>query len=323
MATKVIVGPSVPLLKGGTYRARVRLSGAESVFGTAGALRSKFEDLGFSSVVIFGSANDLPPDWPSDERTIETGDLESGYFAQGVWTKPNDSLPRPAEILAIWLHAAPPRVKVDYEALAKDARRELLLAWAFEFPDTEPTLEALQAILAIGYFEGKWGMPEGDPVWQGSNNWGAVQDAAANLRTGKPKASDPEPDCGPTAFAHVDHDAKGNAYWGCFRKYTSMREGARDLIRVLHRMPHAWEAIDSGNATKLAFAMHADKYFELEPAEYAKRLASAAKTVAALTGDPLVVKYKKGGGWWWVFGFAIAGVGTGGTWWYQRRGAHR
>ncbi len=318
MATP-IVGPNIPLLKGAVYRARVRLSGAESVFGTANALRSKFEDLGFSGVVVFGSANELPPNWPQDQRTIETSSLESGYFAEGTWAKPNDSLPRPSEIVAIWQHQAPPRLKVDYAALGKQARAELLLAWAFEFPDTEPALETLQAILTIGYFEGKWGMPEGDPVWQGSNNWGAVQDQAANLRTGKPKGSEPEPDCGPTAFAHIDHDKRGNPYWGCFRKYVSMREGARDLIRVLHRMPHAWGAIDSGDATKLAFAMHADRYFELEPAEYAKRLAAAAKTVAALTGDPLVVKYKKGRAWLWVFGFAVAGVGTGGAWWYQRK----
>lgn len=323
MATRIITGANVPLLKGATYRARVRLSGAEAVFGTASALKSKFEDLGFGSVVVWGNANDLPPDWPADQRAIETGDLESGYFAQGIWEKPNDSLPRPSEIVAMWQHLAPPRVKVDYAALAKDARREALLAWAFEFPDTEPTSEALQSILAIGYFEGKWGMPEGDPVWQGSNNWGAVQDAAASVRTGKPPASDPEPDCGPTAFAHVDHDAKGNAYWACFRKYPTMKDGARDVIRVLHRMPHAWAAIDSGDATRLAFGMHEDRYFELEPGEYAKRLAAAAKTVAALTGDPLVVKYKKGRGWWWVFGFAVAGVGTGGAWWYQRNGARR
>jgi hypothetical protein len=308
-------------VRGAVYRARIRLSGAEAVFGTANALRNKLEDLGFAGVKVWAGARDLPPDWPPDERTVEAQDLDAGYFAEGTWGKPNDSLPRPEQIVAIWQHRAAPSQKVDYAALSKEARRELLLAWAFEFPDTEPTPEALQAILAIGYFEGKWGSPANDPVWFGSNNWGAVQDGAANVRTGRPPASEPEPDCGSTAFAHVDHNAKGEPYWACFRKYVNMREGARDLIRVLRRMPHAWAEIDSGDATRLAFGMHKDRYFELEPGEYANRLAGAAATVARLTGDPLVVKYRKRGGWWWAFGFAVAGVGTGGAYWYHRKRA--
>jgi hypothetical protein len=319
VATRVITGPNVPLLKGATYRARLRLSGAEGIFGTAGAVRSKFEDLGFSSVSTWGKESELPADWPDDQRSTEAHDLDTSFYLEGTWNKPNDSLPRPSQILAVWEHRAPPAQKIDYSALAKEARRELLLAWAFEFPDTAPSPETLQAILTIGYFEGKWGFPSGDPVWIGSNNWGAVQDYAANLRTGKPKASEPEPDCGPGAFAHIDHDAKGNGYWACFRKYPSMREGARDVIRVLRRMPHAWAEIGTGDATKIAFGMHTDRYFELAPAEYAKRLAGAAATVARLTGDPLVVKYKRRGGWWWAFWFGLAGVGTGGAYWYHRK----
>ncbi len=320
MATRVITGATIPLLEGGVYRALVKTG---NILASAGALQSKFEDLGFSGVVVYADAASLPADWPTEARSIATSGLERGYFAQGTWGKPNDSLPRPDEIVAIWLQRAPARRSVDYGSLAPQARSEFRQAWAFEFPGTKPSPEAEQAILAIGYFEGKWGYPGDDPAWHGSNNWGAVKDAAASARTGSPPATDPEPDCGPTAFVHIDHDANGKAYWGCFRRYPTMREGARDLIRVLHRMPHAWASIDSGSATKLADAMHADRYFELAPGKYATGLYAAAKEVARLTGDRLVVKLQKGRGWLWAGGFAVAGIGTGGAWWYQRKRAPR
>jgi hypothetical protein len=138
-----------------------------------------------------------------------------------------------------------------------------------------PTLQALQIVQAVGRFEGGYGHAN-DPAWAGSNNWGAIQCGHG-------------PPCGVDCFEHADTHADGTPYTTCFRRYPSAIDGARGLVHELLRRPAVAGVIDSGNATAVANAMHASKYFEATASSYAKNLFRNAQAIALALGEPLAV----------------------------------
>lgn len=159
-----------------------------------------------------------------------------------------------------------------------DAEAREVLRRAFALRGMEsPTLAELQATQAIGRFEGNYG----SGIAGAYGNWGAVQ-----CGTKAP--------CPPGCVEHVDHDAQGKAYRGCFRVYPSHEAGAADFLRELYRRAGVPDALKAGDATAIAEAMRATGYFEAKASTYALAIEKNAAHVAKALGEPLRVR--RGGG---------------------------
>lgn len=158
------------------------------------------------------------------------------------------------------------------------ARASLLRAWQ-RYGAPQPA--AVQAVQAIAHVESGGGYgAEGtsDPIWAGSNNWGAIK---------CPQQSEP---CGEGCFSHVDTDERGQAGNYCFRKYASQDEGAAGLLYELMRRPAVTLVLGSGNASAIANAMkQRPAYFALSPVAYGRLIAQRAAVVAKSLGEPLYV----------------------------------
>lgn len=146
------------------------------------------------------------------------------------------------------------------------ARAVILRAWART--GGPRTLTELQTVQAIARYESGASYGNGS-----SHNWGSIQTTHA-------------PPCGPNEIELTDHRADGTPYQACFRKYDTDEDGAAALIYELTRRPAVAAALDSGNATRVANAMHDTKYFEANPAGYAKGIANVAKSIAATLREP-------------------------------------
>jgi hypothetical protein len=95
-------GPGVYLQTGWQYLAKLRLTGLEQAFGSAGAVKSKLEGLGFKDVTVWASN----PAWYFPDRTP----FPSGatYWAQGVYTRPAGVVARPSQIEIAWVNPGMP-----------------------------------------------------------------------------------------------------------------------------------------------------------------------------------------------------------------------
>lgn len=142
------------------------------------------------------------------------------------------------------------------------------------------TLPELQAVQAIGRFEGGYGRG-----WKaqgaGSHNWGAIQ------------CGHYAP-CGPGCFPYGDSHADGEKYQGCFRIYADDVAGCADLVRELYRRSGVPEAMRAGDATMIAERMRATGYFEAPADQYAGAIENHARAIAAALDEPHVVV--RGGG---------------------------
>jgi hypothetical protein len=151
------------------------------------------------------------------------------------------------------------------------ARAVILRAWTRTGGPSSPA--ALQTVQAIARFESGYGAPA-DPKWGGSHNWGATQ--APHVAP-----------CGPGEFEYTDTNADGTPYQACFVKYATDEDGAAALIRELVRRPAVRAALDSGNATRIAGAMHDTHYFVAAPAGYAAGIARVAASISKALAEPL------------------------------------
>jgi hypothetical protein len=91
------------------YRGRIRMreSGAEPFLPGADAatLAAALSALGFSDVRIYMNDAQLPGGWPSSTRS--NADPLTRWF-EGQWRGASVSLPRPADIEAMWISKPPP-----------------------------------------------------------------------------------------------------------------------------------------------------------------------------------------------------------------------
>jgi hypothetical protein len=95
----------IVLMEGATYRARLKLSGFQCL-ASRDRIRKKFGRSGFTSVRVFMSARELPPDWPASFRA-KAGGCER--YAEGVWSQESTPLERPSCIESWWeARSAPP-----------------------------------------------------------------------------------------------------------------------------------------------------------------------------------------------------------------------
>lgn len=158
--------------------------------------------------------------------------------------------------------------------MMSDAEARAVLQQAFAARGLPPpSLSELQGVGAIGRFEGRYGSAFG-----GANNWGAVQ------CVGKPP-------CDPAKCVEAgDSHADGSKYRACFRKYPTPVDGAADLIRELYRRPGVPEAMRAGDATAVARAMRAARYFEAPESQYAKGIELNAAAIAQSIGEPVAMK---------------------------------
>lgn len=152
---------------------------------------------------------------------------------------------------------------------------------------------ALVAVQAIGRFEGRYGSSfvtaEGP-----ANNWGCIQCLHMPAPTmSRPTKLPSRTRCAPDGVEAGDVHADGTAYTACFRVYATPEDGARDLVRRLggygERHAAILATLGTGSADAVAHAMHATRYFELEPDAYAARIAANARSIASALGEPPLV----------------------------------
>lgn len=91
----VPVASPVTLQTGQRYAAKVHLTGFESTFGSASAVKSKLQAAGFSSVIV----QSTPPASLPGEAPFADG---STYWASGVWSKPPITKSLPSQVKAVW-----------------------------------------------------------------------------------------------------------------------------------------------------------------------------------------------------------------------------
>lgn len=91
---------TLKLETGKAYRAVVRVD-VPKMLVSRSAVQSRFAELGFSDVVAWLDAGDLPSDWPANQRPAE---LPHGWpaFVQAKWGNPPTTLEKPEAIVASW-----------------------------------------------------------------------------------------------------------------------------------------------------------------------------------------------------------------------------
>jgi peptidoglycan hydrolase-like protein with peptidoglycan-binding domain len=159
------------------------------------------------------------------------------------------------------------------------------------------TEQEIQYVISVAKGEGGygngWGHPSAKTIQEskafgisgsegvGSNNWGAVQ---GNGSAG--------------SFPHVDHDAKGKAYLGHYKKYKTPEEGFLDMahtilgggpIRKAVGATEIKQAIGEGSLRKAVYAQHANGYFELNPESYLSAVVSNYNRITNGIGWPKVL----------------------------------
>ena len=88
----------VPLIQGRRYKARLELSGFESL-ASREMVKGQFESLGFANVVVYMTPNELPPGWPQQALANVTS---RSRWAEGTWNRASQSIARPTQIQNAW-----------------------------------------------------------------------------------------------------------------------------------------------------------------------------------------------------------------------------
>lgn len=169
------------------------------------------------------------------------------------------------------------------------ARAIVNAAWRQVFGRDASTTEA-QGVQAVASLETNYGRG------QGVNNWGSVHATGGACTSG------------------TDTDANGKTYATCFRNYPSHAAGAADLIRTMVKSNVAGP-LRSGSASRVARAMHKNRYFELDVAEYSKRIEVRARVIADALGEPWSFRRTNA-----FLGVVVLGAVAGGAFiWYRKR----
>jgi len=322
--TPVLTGVRVLLHQGTTYRARARVD-APSFLVSKGMISSRLEDEGFANVVVYKDPTELPADWPQDERATVGGFTSFTAFIEAAWPKPDEARAVPEQVIAAWVHKRPPCedapvIHSGPEGSHAWAREIVRLAWAYNFHETpnEPTAQAVQA---IALHEAGYGFALKTPDGAASHNWGSIQCGSGwkalpcDCSNCAPALS--QQTCPPGCFAHVDRDAKGACYIGCYKQYAEPVLGARDFVHVLCGVAsrkRVRDVIGYGNATVIAREMRASGYFEATVASYAQGIGNRAKQIAVALREPVYVEPSN-----WIAGLASVGIVAGTTWLALRR----
>src|SRR5208337_248980 len=159
---------------------------------------------------------------------------------------------------------------------------------------TGMTEQEIQYVVSVAKGEGgygnSWGHPSAKTLQEsktfgitgyegvGSNNWGAIQGTGSA-----------------GTFPHVDHDSKGKAYLGHYKKYKTSEEGFLDMahtilgggpIRKAVGAAEIQQAIAQGNLHDAVYAQHANRYFELNPEDYLSTVVDNYNKLMDNTGWP-------------------------------------
>jgi hypothetical protein len=94
-----ITAPNVTVAPQTRYLAKIQLTGFESAFGTANAVKDKLHEIGFNPVTVYAKN---PPDIFPDRAEYDHG---STYWAVGDWQGPHESLPMPDQVKRVWVMA--------------------------------------------------------------------------------------------------------------------------------------------------------------------------------------------------------------------------
>lgn len=88
-----------PLQQGRRYRSRLELGALESGLATPERIRSQFETLGFSNVVVYTALNQVPPGWPAQALASATG---RSRWVEGTWNQASQLVDKPSQIQNAW-----------------------------------------------------------------------------------------------------------------------------------------------------------------------------------------------------------------------------
>lgn len=201
----------------------------------------------------------------------------SGFRPAGdVVVEPGGPAPEPQEPPPGIMTPLPYQPPMD--AIDQWARKVLLAVWPRVLPGEAPTATELQAVQAVGRFEGFYGWADRPAVWKGTQNWGACQCGHG-------------PPCGNDCFETTDSHGDGTKYQGCFKRYPTPEDGAADLLRILtKKWPSVRAAMRTGDLDALATEMRRKGYFEAKAELYASKLFEHAQKIAQRLGEPLVVR---------------------------------
>ena len=98
MSGQLLPNPA-PLRQGARYRSRLELGAFQVALATPERIRSQFETLGFSNVVVYTAANQVPPGWPPQALANATA---RSRWVEGTWNQPSQTVARPSEIQNAW-----------------------------------------------------------------------------------------------------------------------------------------------------------------------------------------------------------------------------
>lgn len=88
----------IPFVQGQRYRTRIELSGIQT-FGNRDDIQKVFEGFGFSNVMVYMNAGEVPAGWPQAALMNVTG---GSRWAEGTWNRPSQVTARPPQIQNAW-----------------------------------------------------------------------------------------------------------------------------------------------------------------------------------------------------------------------------
>ncbi len=94
-----VTAPEIALAPQTRYLAKLQLTGLESTFGTASAVKDKLHEIGFNPVSVWSKD---PPEFFPDRMAFPSG---STYWALGDWQGPPESMKPPEQIKRAWVMA--------------------------------------------------------------------------------------------------------------------------------------------------------------------------------------------------------------------------
>lgn len=93
-----LVGDPLALKSGQHYRAKLKLTGFQASLATRDLVQAQFLSNGFSNVIAYKSAAELPADWPSETKQGGSG----VWWVEGDWTRESGPVARQEPITQVW-----------------------------------------------------------------------------------------------------------------------------------------------------------------------------------------------------------------------------